>query len=500
MIAERAKITGVVLAGGRAKRMGGADKGLLPFKGRPLAAYALDALKAVVGSILINANRNQKEYAVFGYPVIADATGAFDGPLAGLFSAMQHADTPYVMTVPCDSPLIDGALLERLYRTLQAENAEICAAHDGERLHPVFLIAERRLAPSLEAYLATGQRKIDLWLKRHKLALADYSDHPELFANVNTPEELAALERGKPMTTADEAVAALARPHRHPILMSNAGLAACHRVNALDENGEVREIELAGERALTIYVDKYEIVTLMTIGAHPELLVLGYLRNQGFIGNIDDILSVQVDWETEAAAVVTRQAEHGFLEKLGNRTVTTGCGQGTVFGRLLDQLREIRVPQVKLRQSGIYELLNALREYNEVYKRAGAVHGCALCRGREIEVFVEDVGRHNAVDAIAGYMWLNDIDGADKVFYTTGRLTSEMVIKVTQMGIPVLLSRSGATQMGLELARQAGVTMISRAKGRHFLVLNGAENMVFDMPRDESRRFGQSRSENGDEP
>jgi len=301
------------------------------------------------------------------------------------------------------------------------------------------------------------------------------------------------------MRGSEQAGAAPVRPHGRGILMSDSGLAACHRVQAVDENGEVREMELVGERPLTIYLDKYEIVTLMTIGTQPELLVLGYLRNQGFIENIDDIRAVQVDWETESAAVVTRLAEHHFLEKLGNRTVTTGCGQGTVFGRLLDQLQEIRVPQVRLRQSGIYELLNALREYNQLYKRAGAVHGCALCRGAEIEVFVEDVGRHNAVDAIAGYMWLNDIGGADKVFYTTGRLTSEMVIKVTQMGIPVLLSRSGATQMGLDMARQAGVTMISRAKGRHFLVLNGAENLVFDAPQ-EGGRGRLSLPESGDEP
>lgn len=194
MTPERTKITGVVLAGGRARRMGGSDKGLLNFKGRPLVSYALDALKSVAGTIFINANRNREVYVAFGYPVIADQTGAFDGPLAGLLSAMRWARTPYVLTVPCDSPLIEGILLERLVQTLRAEDAEICAAYDGERLHPVFLIAECRLASSLEAYLASGQRKVDLWLNQHKLALADYSDHPELFANVNTPEELAALE------------------------------------------------------------------------------------------------------------------------------------------------------------------------------------------------------------------------------------------------------------------------------------------------------------------
>ena len=160
--------------------------------------------------------------------------------------------------------------------------------------------------------------------------------------------------------------------------------------------------------------------------------------------------------------------------------MTTGCGQGTVFGRLMDKLKQIKVPEISVQQSTIYALLDSLRQRNEVYKMAGAVHGCALCSSAEIDFFVEDVGRHNAVDTIAGYMWLNALSGADKIFYTTGRLTSEMVIKVTQMGIPVLLSRSGATQMGLEMAQQAGVTLISRAKGKHFLVLNGADKIQFD--------------------
>jgi len=481
MILERAKITGVILAGGRARRMGGEDKGLIRFKGRPLASYALEALDSVAAHILINANRNRDAYARFGYPVISDQTDTFDGPLAGLLSAMRAAETPYVLTVPCDSPLVTGRLLERLCRVMQETGAELCAAHDGERLHPVFLLAERRLADSLERYLAGGQRKIDLWLEQHRLALVDFSDHPELFANVNTPGELAALEG---MEAADATAAAPIDLQANPydIRMTNAGRASCYAATALDEYGERRELELVGERALTVYVDKYEIVTLMTIGTHPELLTLGYLRNQGFIENIADIRSVQVDWETEAVAVTTRLTEHAFLERLGSRTVTTGCGQGTVFGRLMDQLREIRVPKVTVRQSEIYGVFNALRDYNEVYKRAGAVHGCALCKDGKIEIFVEDVGRHNAVDAIAGYMWLTGMEGGDKIFYTTGRLTSEMVIKVTQMGIPVLLSRSGATHMGFELARQAGVTMLARAKGRHFLVLNGGENIVFDVP------------------
>jgi FdhD protein len=267
---------------------------------------------------------------------------------------------------------------------------------------------------------------------------------------------------------------------RHAIEMTRAGLTSCHPATALDERGQPRELELAGERALTLYLDKREIVTLMTIGAEPELLTLGYLRNQGLVENLDDILSVQVDWETEAAAVTTRSGSEAFLEKLGTRTVTTGCGQGTAFGRLMDQLRQIHVPEARVRQSTLYALLDAMRAFNDVYQRAGAVHGCALCSGANIDFFVEDVGRHNAVDAIAGYMWLNGIEGAEKIFYTTGRLTSEMVIKATQMGIPVLLSRSGLTMMGLELARQAGLTLIARARGRHFLVFNGEERILFD--------------------
>lgn len=262
--------------------------------------------------------------------------------------------------------------------------------------------------------------------------------------------------------------------------MTDAGLSFSRPAVAIDEHGESREIELVGERALTIYVDKQEIVTLMTIGTHPELLTLGYLKNQGFFEDIREIKVVQVDWETEAVAVVTDHRHSDFSEQMAQRTVTTGCGQGTVFGRLMEKLKRIRVPESSIRQSTLYGMLDSLRQYNEIYKKAGAVHGCALCSGSHIDFFVEDVGRHNAVDAIAGYMWLNGISGENKIFYTTGRLTSEMVIKVSQMGVPVLLSRSGATQMGLEMARQSGVTLISRAKGKHFLVLNGAENIEFD--------------------
>ncbi len=262
--------------------------------------------------------------------------------------------------------------------------------------------------------------------------------------------------------------------------LTDAGLGAAFAVNGINEYGETIDGHIAAERALTIYLNKREIVTLMTLGTQPELLVLGWLRNQRLVKSAEEIQAIQVDWETESVAVTTHQALEGIDEKLSKKTVTTGCGQGTVYGDMMDGLSQIKLPKVSLLQSKIYELLNTLNKHNEIYKKAGAVHGCALCRDTENQRFVEDVGRHNAVDAIAGFMWLHDISGDDKIFYTTGRLTSEMVIKVAQMGIPVLLSRSGATQMGYEIAKQLGVVLISRAKGKHFLVYNGAENIEFD--------------------
>jgi len=262
--------------------------------------------------------------------------------------------------------------------------------------------------------------------------------------------------------------------------MSSCGLQAATPVIAMDEYGEPRAGHIASERALTVYLDKREVLTLMTMGTAPELLVLGWLRNQRLVPSIDHIKAIQIDWETESAAVTTFGGIDGLENKLARKTVTTGCGQGTVFGSLMDDLEKINLPRRPVTQSLIYRLLHNLNEHNEVYRQAGAVHGCALCEDNEILHFVEDVGRHNAVDAIAGYMWLHDISGANKMFYTTGRLTSEMVIKVAQMGIPILLSRSGATQMGLELARKVGVTLIARAKGNHFLVYNGAELIHYD--------------------
>ncbi|MDH3889406.1 MAG: formate dehydrogenase accessory sulfurtransferase FdhD [Gammaproteobacteria bacterium] len=262
--------------------------------------------------------------------------------------------------------------------------------------------------------------------------------------------------------------------------MSHAGLSPTHAVTAVDEFGATRDVQVAGESPLTLYVDGREIVTLMTLGTHPEALTIGYLRNQRFINALEEIKDVQVDWRTEAVQVTTWHGVEGWDEKLKKRTVTTGCGQGTVFSCTLDALYHLKLPSVSVRQSMLYGLLENIRQHNEIYKRAGAVHGCGLCRGTDILMFVEDVGRHNAADAIAGYMWLEHLSGSDCVFYTTGRLTSEIVMKVTQMGIPVLLSRSGVTHMGLELAQELGINMIARAKGRHFLVYNGVDNMIFD--------------------
>ncbi|CAA6821775.1 MAG: Formate dehydrogenase chain D (EC [uncultured Thiotrichaceae bacterium] len=264
------------------------------------------------------------------------------------------------------------------------------------------------------------------------------------------------------------------------IRLSDEGLDAAVATVATNEYGEQKPVYIAAERALTIYLDRREIVTVMTLGTQPELLTLGWLINQRLVPDISAIKSIRVNWETESVAVTTHGAIEGLEEKLGKKTVTTGCGQGAMYGDMMAGIHKINMQAPRLDQSLIYAVLKSLNEHNDIYRQAGAVHGCALCKGTHILRFVEDVGRHNAVDAIAGYMQLKQITGEDKIFYTTGRLTSEMVIKVAQMGIPVLLSRSGATHMGLILARRVGVTLISRAKGRHFLVYTGADKINYD--------------------
>jgi FdhD protein len=251
-------------------------------------------------------------------------------------------------------------------------------------------------------------------------------------------------------------------------------------VRAVDETGAMRETAIAGEHPLTLYVDKREIVTLMTLGAAPEALAIGYLRNQRLVDRIEEIVSVQVDWDVDAVVVTTRNGLANLDAKMEKRTTTSGCGQGTVFGDLMAEIDDVRLPaNATLSQATLYALLDRVRLHETIYKQAGAVHGCALATNEpersEILTFVEDVGRHNAVDAIAGEMWLERIDGGDKIFYTTGRLTSEMVIKAAQMGIPFLVSRSGLTQMGHEIATKVGMTMIGRATGKHFLLFTGGE-------------------------
>jgi FdhD protein len=227
-----------------------------------------------------------------------------------------------------------------------------------------------------------------------------------------------------------------------------------------------------------VFVDNRELVTLMTLGAEPELLVLGYLRNQRLVERADEIDSITVDWDVDAAAVKTRAGIARFAEKTAKRVVTTGCGQGTVFGDLMSEIDSIRLPAAtdpaaRISQATLYRLLDAVRKQESTYKSAGSVHGCALFRHDEMLIFIEDVGRHNALDTIAGWMWLNDVGGEDKTFYTTGRLTSEMVMKSAQMGVPIVVSRSGITQMGLELAERLGMALFGRATNRHFICYCG---------------------------
>jgi FdhD protein len=217
----------------------------------------------------------------------------------------------------------------------------------------------------------------------------------------------------------------------------------------------------------------------MTLGQRPEALAIGYLRNQRLVRSLQEIRAVQVDWDVNSCAITTYAGVQDLDARMEKRTVTTGCGQGTVYGDLMSEIDSVVLPQdCRLSEATYYSLMDNVRRYDTVYKAAGAVHGCALAKDTEILLFVEDVGRHNAVDAIAGQMWLDGIDGADKIFYTTGRLTSEMVIKCAQMGIPFLVSRSGLTQMGYEIARRVGITMIGRATGRHYLLFTGEERFV----------------------
>ena len=270
-------------------------------------------------------------------------------------------------------------------------------------------------------------------------------------------------------------------PSYRPYL-SDARVALTREVEAIDERGRSSMIAIPAERPLTVYVDKRELVTLMTLGGAPEALTLGYLRNQRFVRTLTDIVSVQVDWDVESVAVVTRNGIDDLDARTSKRVVTTGCGQGSVFGGLMDDIAAIVLPaDARMAQSTLYRIVDTIRTQDSIYKQAGSVHGCALFSSHgELLYFVEDVGRHNAVDAIAGRMWLDGIEGGDKIFYTTGRLTSEMVIKGGQMGIPFLLSRSGTTQMGHMVAERLGMALLARCTGKHFLLLTGKERLDFE--------------------
>ena len=258
-------------------------------------------------------------------------------------------------------------------------------------------------------------------------------------------------------------------------------------VSAVNEFGELLSVSIPAERALTVYVDKRELVTLMTLGAHPELLVLGYLRNQRLVKSIEEIESITVDWDVGAAAVKTRGGIADIEEKTSRRVVTTGCGQGSVFGGLMDEVDQIKLPpDASITQSQLYALVNAIRLKETTYKSAGSVHACALfeAAGSEPEmlIFVEDVGRHNAIDTIAGWMSMQaePRDEANRIFYTTGRLTSEMVIKSAQMGVPIVVSRSGITQMGHQVAQAVGLCAIGRATNKRFVCYSSAQRLVLE--------------------
>jgi FdhD protein len=251
-------------------------------------------------------------------------------------------------------------------------------------------------------------------------------------------------------------------------------------VIGIDHEGREVETAVVMERPLTLFLNGREIVTMMTIGDHPDYLAVGYLLNQNMLHADDRIIGIDYDEELETVVVRTDR-ETDFEDKLKKKTLTSGCAQGTVFGDLMEKFEEVRLdPEAVLRTSWLYALTRKINTAPSLYLAAGAIHGCVLCEEDRPLIYMEDVGRHNAIDKIAGYMHLNGVSPAGKIFYTTGRLTSEMVIKTVQMGIPILISRSGFTAWGVDLARQAGLTLIGRAKGKRFVALAGSERIVFD--------------------
>jgi len=250
-------------------------------------------------------------------------------------------------------------------------------------------------------------------------------------------------------------------------------------VSGVDHLGQPQEISVVEERPLTIFLNGQEIVTAMTIGDYPEYLALGFLRNQGMLQDGEAVHGVDFDEELETVVVRT-DGKTSYEEKLQKKTRTSGCAVGTVFGDMMEGLDRVELPDVQVKTSWLYDLAAQINTMPSLYLQAGAIHGSVLCQGNQPLVYMEDVGRHNAVDKIAGWMLSTDATAGDKILYTTGRLTSEMVIKTALMGIPVLASRSGFTAWGVEIARQVGLTLIGRMRGKRFTCLNGAERLVWD--------------------
>jgi len=271
-------------------------------------------------------------------------------------------------------------------------------------------------------------------------------------------------------------------------------------VAGIDQAGGRTEIRVPVERALTLYLNAQEIVTMMTINDYPEYLALGYLLNQNMLRPSDVVTEVKYDDDLQVVVVYT---EHGtnFEEKLKKKTLTSGCAQGTAFGDLMEAIEGAVLPQAELRTSWLYQMTQAVNTAPSLYLEAGAIHGCVLCEKGEPVCYMEDVGRHNAVDKIAGWAFQHNVNVADKIMYTTGRLTSEMVIKTVRMGIPILVSRSGFTSWGVELARKVGLTLVGRARGKRFIALSGEQRIVFDQKLDyvEEESMRHKRKGSGDD-
>lgn len=286
-------------------------------------------------------------------------------------------------------------------------------------------------------------------------------------------------------------------PKFNPILPNPDISGLTRPVNGIDHLGNEVEVNVVEERPLTIYLNKQEIVTAMTIGDHPELLALGFLKNQGMLLDDDTVTGVDFDEELETVVVRTKR-KTSYEDKLAKKTRTSGCAVGTVFGDMMEGLEGLALPDCKVRTSDIYALAKEINTMPSLYLKAGAIHGSVLCQGNDVLAYMEDVGRHNAVDKIAGLMFRDKIEARDKLLYTTGRLTSEMVIKTAQMGIPVLVSRSGFTAWGVEIAQQVGLTLIGRMRGQRFVCLSGHDRLLRDVDpasvKDEPRKSGRKAS------